>query len=76
MELLLPPIQLVDSDEPPTCWSASNGFAAMAWGLPAPRRWFQETTAFAGVTAVPPPAATPMALEDYLARHAARTDQT
>lgn len=74
VELLLPPIQLIDSEEPPVRWSASNGFAAMAWGLPAPRRWFQETTAFEGVTGALPPADTPMALEDYLARRGTRSD--
>ena len=73
VELLLPPIQMVDIDELPVRWSAADGFAAMAWGLPAPRRWFEETTPFAGVATVPMPPAPQSALEHYLARRSARS---
>ena len=69
LELLVPPIQTADYDTPPTRWSASNGFASIAWGLPAVRRWFEEATAFDGVAQTQPPnQRNPLNLEDYLAR--------
>ena len=69
IELLLPPIQSGDTDVAPTRWSASNGFAAIAWGLPAQRSWFEEATLFEGVPVTRPPTIrTPATLEDYLAR--------
>lgn len=69
IELLLPPIQSGDADVAPVRWSASNGFAAIAWGLPAQRSWFEEATVFEGVTVTEPPTRRPpMTLEDYLAR--------
>ncbi len=68
-ELLVPPIQTADYDTPPTRWSSSNGFASIAWGLPAVRRWFEEATPFEGVPSTEPPnLKTPFTLEDYLAR--------
>lgn len=69
LELLVPPIQTADYDTPPTRWSASNGFASIAWGLPAVRRWFEEATVFDGVAQTQPPnQRSPLNLEDYLAR--------
>ena len=69
LELLVPPIQTADYDTPPTRWSASNGFASIAWGLPAVRRWFEEATTFVDVVQTQPPnQRMPLNLEDYLAR--------
>ena len=72
LELLVPPIQTADYDTPPTRWSASNGFASIAWGMPAVRRWFEEATAFEGVGQTQPPnQRSPLNLEDFLARRGA-----
>ena len=69
LELLVPPIQTADYDTPPTRWSASNGFASIAWGMPAVRRWFEEASAFEGIEQTQPPTlTTPLNLEEYLAR--------
>ncbi len=71
IELLLPPIQAGDTDVMPERWSASNGFAATAWGYPAVRRWFEEATLFEGVEVVQPPTpGNPLTLEDFLANQA------
>ncbi len=64
VEILPPPIQLVDIDEEPKCWAKAERFT---WDLPAPRKWLLEATPFAGVEiedAVVDPNL--FSLEDYL----------
>jgi catechol 2,3-dioxygenase len=46
VEILPPPIQLVDIDEEPRCWARAERFT---WDLPATRKWLYEATPFAGV---------------------------
>lgn len=46
VEVLPPPIQLIDIDEDPKCWA---GAARFTWDLPAASDWLYEATAFAGV---------------------------
>jgi len=46
VEILPPPIQLIDIDEEPTCWAKAERFT---WDLPAPSKWLYEATPFTGV---------------------------
>ncbi len=46
VEVLPPPIQLIDIDEEPVCWA---GAARFTWDLPPAKRWIYEGTPFAGV---------------------------
>lgn len=46
VEVLPPPIQLIDIDEEPTCWA---GEARFTWDLPPPKKWIFEGTHFPGV---------------------------
>ena len=58
---------VIDSDHAPRRWDLSDTRRSQIWGLPAPRKWFFETTEFAGVTPQPPLLnAPPVTLEDYL----------
>jgi catechol 2,3-dioxygenase len=71
VELLPPAVQMIDREEEPVRWSASNGFSSIAWGLPAQRRWFEEVTPYQGVgTRAPAKAGSPMTLERYLQERA------
>jgi catechol 2,3-dioxygenase len=47
VEILPPPIQLVDVDEEPVCWAAAARFT---WDIPAREDWLYEATPFADVT--------------------------
>jgi catechol 2,3-dioxygenase len=68
VELLLPPIQLIDLEDQPVRWSAATGLASIAWGLPAQRTWVVESTPFFGVPQREAAnASEPMTLERYLA---------
>lgn len=53
-ELLLPAIQLIDIDEEPQRFTVTPGTNTNRWGLPAPKSWFEEATAFAGVPITAP----------------------
>lgn len=66
-ELLLPAVQLIDIDEEPQRFTVKPGTNTNRWGLPAPRSWFEEATAFAGVTVTAPAVeGTPFTLERFL----------
>jgi catechol 2,3-dioxygenase len=59
---------VIDSDFVPTRWDLSDTRRSQLWGLPAPRRWFQEATEFAGIEPDDPKlVAAPYTLENYLA---------
>ena len=65
VEILPPPIQLMDLDDGPVKWHSGNRFT---WDLPPPRKWLHEATPFRGV-AIREPAReqTLFSLEDFLA---------
>jgi catechol 2,3-dioxygenase len=68
VEVLPPPIQLVDIDEQPVCWEPAARFT---WDLPPSRRWIFEGTPFAGVETTDPVVKQEFfSLEDYLAKQA------
>jgi catechol 2,3-dioxygenase len=46
VEILPPPIQVVDIDEEPIGWEQKNRFT---WGLPPPHSWLYEASPFPGV---------------------------
>lgn len=64
VEILPPPIQIIDLDDEPVCWHSGNRFT---WDLPPPKKWLHEASAFQGV-----PLRQPMyeqklfSLEDFL----------
>ena len=66
VEILPPPIQIVDFEDGPVRWHSAIRFT---WDLPPPRKWLDESTRFAdtGLTA---PKIEPnlFSLEDFLAR--------
>jgi catechol 2,3-dioxygenase len=66
VEILPPPIQIVDFEDGPVRWHSGNRFT---WDLPPPRKWLHEATSFAGAP-LTAPALEPnlFSLEDYLAR--------
>jgi catechol 2,3-dioxygenase len=67
-ELLLPGIQTIDIDDEPVRCPVSPKANSNLWGLPAPRTWVEEATAFAGVEVRRPPVeGEPMTAEKYLA---------
>jgi catechol 2,3-dioxygenase len=67
-ELLLPGIQIIDIDDEPVRCTVSPKANSNLWGLPAPRTWVEEATAFAGVAIRRPPVeGEPMTAEKYLA---------
>jgi catechol 2,3-dioxygenase len=67
-ELLLPGIQIIDIDDEPVRCQVSPKANSNLWGLPAPRTWVEEATAFAGVEVRRPPVeGEPMTAEKYLA---------
>ncbi len=65
VEILPPPIQLIDFDDGPVKWHSGN---RMTWDFPPPKRWLNEITPFQDVpvvqTAEP---INPPSLEDFLA---------
>jgi len=65
VEILPPPIQLIDFDDGPVKWHAGNRFT---WDLPPPRKWLHDSTPFLGAT-ISQPAHDPklFSLEDFLA---------
>ena len=64
VEILPPPIQLIDFDDGPVKWHAGNRFT---WDLPPSRKWLHDATPFQGV-AISQPAHDPklFSLEDFL----------
>ena len=65
MELLLPPVQVIDIDDGPVRYDLKGGNTNV-WGPPPPRSWFEETSPFSGVKVREAPAADPLTLEKYL----------
>ncbi|MDB5641042.1 MAG: 3,4-dihydroxyphenylacetate 2,3-dioxygenase [Hyphomicrobiales bacterium] len=68
VELFNTHYQVMDIENEPVRWDPADTNVSFPWGLPAQRRWFEETTAFEGVETTmsdPPPA--PLTLERYLA---------
>ncbi len=65
VEILPPPIQLMDFDDGPVKWHAGNRFT---WDLPPPKKWLHEATPFRG-TKITEPAYDPklFSLEEFLA---------
>lgn len=65
VEILPPPIQLIDLDDGPVKWHSGNRFT---WDLPPSRRWLHEATPFSGVAVREPPHEQKLlSLEDFLA---------
>ena len=57
----------IDIDQQPKRWELSDTRRSQLWGLPAPRKWFAEATAFEGVVPrVPSRDTMPKTLEDLL----------
>jgi catechol 2,3-dioxygenase len=54
LEFILPPMQMMDLDEQPNGWDASESKTLVPWGPPPPERWAKESTPFAGVAADDP----------------------
>lgn len=46
VELLLPPVQIIDIDDGPDLFSVVLGRNSNLWGLPAPGTWIEQATAF------------------------------
>jgi catechol 2,3-dioxygenase len=49
VELLSPPYQFIDPEEPPFGWATVSPDVANTWGPPAPETWRHEATHFAGI---------------------------
>ena len=49
LEFILPPMQIMDPDEPCAVWSSTEKHKIVPWGQPAPLRWREEATLFTGV---------------------------
>jgi catechol 2,3-dioxygenase len=65
VEILPPPIQLIDLDDKPVRWHSGNRFT---WDFPPPKRWLLETTPFKDTTLREPKVAPKLySLEDFLA---------
>ncbi|MCK8786094.1 VOC family protein [Roseomonas sp. NAR14] len=73
VELVLEaPHNMTDLEQVPVRWDAEKRKGTMDWGYPAPRRWFEEATVFAGVPPTPAgPVPGRVTLEDHLAAWAA-----
>lgn len=66
VEILPPPIQIIDLEDEPVNWEQKERFT---WGWPPPRGWIEEASDFRGVTLTEPPVQQEMmTLETYLAR--------
>lgn len=66
VEILPPPIQIIDYEDGPVRWHSAIRFT---WDLPPPRKWLNESTRFAD-TPLTDPAIEPnlFSLEDFLAK--------
>jgi catechol 2,3-dioxygenase len=72
IELLPPPIELIDTEDTPVRWELKGRFTE-SWGLPPQQSWFTEATPFRGVDVVPAPASDgPLTLERYLSARGSR----
>ncbi len=49
IENILPPMQIMDPDEPVAIWSSDQKEKIVPWGQPAPMRWREEASLFTGV---------------------------
>ena len=65
LELLLPPVQMIDIDEEPVRHDIKGGNTNL-WGLPPQRSWFEEASPFVGVKVIEAVAGDPFTLEKYL----------
>ena len=66
VEILPPPIQIIDFDDKPTRWHSGNRFT---WDLPPPKTWLHEATPFRDTPLAEPKVAPKLfSLEDYLGR--------
>jgi catechol 2,3-dioxygenase len=64
VEILPPPIQLIDLDDTPRRWHSGNRFT---WDLPPPKKWLHQATAFDGVPLRQPQAEQKLfSLEEFL----------
>ncbi len=64
VEILPPPIQIIDLDDEPVRWHSGNRFT---WDLPPPKKWLHEATPFAGVKLTEPKRRQSLfSLEDHL----------
>lgn len=67
VEILPPPIQIIDFDDAPVKWHSAIRFT---WDLPPPRRWLKHVTRFQGATVTGSDEIKNIyALEDFLADH-------
>lgn len=66
VEILPPPIQLIDLEDEPVEWEQKQRFT---WGRPPPRSWLMEGSVFADTPLTEPSVQQPLiTLEDFLAR--------
>lgn len=64
VEILPPPVQVIDLDDEPARWHSGNRFT---WDLPPPRKWLHEATPFSGTPLSEPKILQKLfSLEDYL----------
>lgn len=56
LEFILPPMQMIDMEESPSGWGASDSSALVPWGPPPPERWARESTPFTGIDSGDPSA--------------------
>lgn len=69
VELFNTHYQVMDIENEPVAWDPTDHNVSFPWGLPARQGWFEEATAFEGVTAHEPQIKpTPMTLEKYLSK--------
>jgi catechol 2,3-dioxygenase len=65
VEILPPPIQIIDLDDGPVRWHSGNRFT---WDLPPPKKWLYAATPFEGTPMREPKIAQKLfSLEDFLA---------
>jgi len=66
LELLLPPVQIIDIDDEPVRYDVTGGNTNL-WGLPPPRSWFEEASPLTGAKVTAPDTqGEPLTLETYL----------
>ena len=64
VEILPPPIQIIDLDDKPTRWHSGNRFT---WDFPPPNKWLHEATPFQGMPLSKPKTMEKLfSLEDFL----------
>ena len=64
VEILPPPVQIIDLDDKPARWHSGNRFT---WDLPPPRKWLHEATPFSDTPISEPRLSQKLfSLEDYL----------